>query len=381
MTFQYNDEMLLTEADRASAEHSFPNVFFALDHPALRSEFSKFDALANRAKARSQSWGVTSVVLATSALILAAFEGVIHSSTPHDAAWQTVPTAVAVAAALLGVVAALIASFGLMYRQSKIDWLHNRLITERLRQWHAQSFVGRFSAIVAAARSPQARKTFLATRDAEFKEFQRLFIAKVSAEFPRYIGARGTDHGAGAIQSPWIRREWTDRPLVDSLPADDPLVREALAAYEMTRMTSQVQYTSFKLLEDAVPFWTHAPVQARVLKRLGWTCVAALMLLHLVIVLGVIANVPSMNSSAVHASAVSMAILALAGRTLEEGLQPHREIERLEAYLLRLTAAEHTFKTTDQVAQQLGAMREIERAAVAEMVGFLSARHESTFVM
>jgi hypothetical protein len=47
-------------------------------------------------------------------------------------------------AAFLGVVSILIGFGGVLYSGAKRRWLHNRVMTERLRQFHFQAFVCRW---------------------------------------------------------------------------------------------------------------------------------------------------------------------------------------------------------------------------------------------
>lgn len=369
MDFEYNDELLLLEIDRESMERSFPEVAFAFIHPELCQEFTHYEHKASAEKSRSRQLGMTSVALATVALVTTAFELVLHLKI------------LAVVAALFGLASALIAYFGLLYKRSKEDWLHHRLITERLRQWHAQVIVGQIPAIVRAAQSESARRAFLDRRDAMFEEFKLQFIRQIHAELPNFLGGPGDDTDAAPVSLTWIRPEWAPADDTPAMAEDDPIVDQVFRAYRATRMRGQLQYTSYHLLADGVPFWTHAGVQKRTLGNLGWTCVSGLIFLHILIVVGVMATIDWMSSPTVHAVAVSTAILALAGRTLEEGLQPHREIERLEAYRARLKEATLAFDDASSVREKIDAMRDIETAAVSEMIGFLRRHHESKFVM
>src|SRR5262245_5396656 len=102
MEFTYNDELLLQAHDRENAQKSFPDIFFVLDHEALRREFTAKNTLANNLKAKSRRCGFAAVVLATVALLIAAFEQVIHASLGHDAAWA--PKCIAGVAAGVGVI-------------------------------------------------------------------------------------------------------------------------------------------------------------------------------------------------------------------------------------------------------------------------------------
>jgi hypothetical protein len=79
MEFKYNDELLLDERDRDNARANFPAVFFVFDHETLRNEFTSKNVLADNMKSKSRRCGFAAVVLATVALLVAAFEPAIHA--------------------------------------------------------------------------------------------------------------------------------------------------------------------------------------------------------------------------------------------------------------------------------------------------------------
>jgi hypothetical protein len=381
MEFTYNDELLLNQSDQDTAYKNYPAIFFVLDHQTLRDEFTSWNTRANDMKSKSRRCGVAAVLLATVALLVAAFEQVIHDALPHGGAWDMVPKYIAGATAGAGVIAVAIGYFGVLFRASKEQWLHYRLITERLRQWHAQSLVGQIPAILAATRSDKERTAFLHRRAAEFEEFKRQYITQIAATFPRY----GTTSGHGSHDLPhhliWLRSKWDETDGKHNLDPNDPNLQQLLAAYESIRMCGQLQYTTYKLRSETESFWTHAGVQARVLGSLAFICVIGLLVLHLLVGIGAIGETAWMKGPFVNALIVGSAILALAGRTLEEGLQPQREIDRLETYLARLETAEQQFKKTKSIDEKIKAMRDIEEASVAEMISFLKAGQESRFVM
>src|SRR5262245_56694632 len=129
----YNDDLLIDEGARKRAKSDFPDVFFVLDNPELRAAFETVDKEANTAKRRSQQIGIWAVVIGVLSLMGAASEPLWHGS-----AWAV---AVAVAAASLGIVAVLLGTFGVLHGKHKDRWIELRLCTERLRQFHFQTFI------------------------------------------------------------------------------------------------------------------------------------------------------------------------------------------------------------------------------------------------
>jgi hypothetical protein len=76
-----------------------------------------------------------------------------------------------------------------------------------------------------------------------------------------------------------------------------------------------------------------------------------------------------------------IAILALAMRAIEQGLQPERELERYEHYRSALQAILERFEAARSVAEKVRIMRELERLAFDEMRSFLFIHQNARFVM
>lgn len=73
--------------------------------------------------------------------------------------------------------------------------------------------------------------------------------------------------------------------------------------------------------------------------------------------------------------------MALALRTLEEGLQPHREVERYRQYGSALRIIRDRFKRADNAKEKMQALKELEGLSYWEMVSFLKSGEEAKFVM
>jgi hypothetical protein len=81
-----------------------------------------------------------------------------------------------------------------------------------------------------------------------------------------------------------------------------------------------------------------------------------------------------------HWIAVWFAIAALGMRTLEDGLQPKRELERYQRYSISIQDIRERFDAgTRQLKFEL--MIEMERLAFEEMRDFLRSAYEARFVM
>lgn len=134
---KFNDDLLVPEEDLDRARRSYPRIFYILDHPELRDLFTAYDRPANAAKKRSRVAGAAAVLLAVIALLGASAEPLYHGV---DAPY---PELIGFASALAGVMGVVIGLWGVLYARSKKEWLYRRLVTERLRQFHFQTFVCR----------------------------------------------------------------------------------------------------------------------------------------------------------------------------------------------------------------------------------------------
>ena len=128
MNFRFNDELLLSEHDRDIAQQSYPNVFFALDHPALRAEFERVDGLAVKAKNRSRRIGCAALVFATLSLLTFPLEHVIKGIFPSLAQQPALFQDLAIAGACFGILALIFGNLGLGFGKVKRNWLMKRLM-------------------------------------------------------------------------------------------------------------------------------------------------------------------------------------------------------------------------------------------------------------
>ena len=363
MTHLFNSDLLLGEADRREADARFPDIAFALDHPKLRETFAPVDREANQSKSRSRRWGVMAVFLAALALMIAAAETLFYKSLPSDAL-----RLIAGVAGLAGVASVAIGVFGVMFTERKTHWLSNRLSTERIRQFHFQFMIAHAEEIMAAAGNPARIEAYRAKRDAAFETFRTTWIDDTRRQLHHIVHAE--DPGEGELF-----------PGRAPAPADGPAFRQFVEAYDTLRLRPQLSYCGLILREKAKD-WRSAPVkQARAFGRIAMTCVGLIFVLHMLVVVGAIAEIKWMKSPPVHVAAVLAAILALAVRTLEEGLQPETEIERMRQYKLTIQRIETHFRAAETPAAHIASMQDLERLSFHEMTLFLKTNFEAAFVM
>lgn len=363
MAYIFNNDIFLSEADRETAGRAFPNIYYALDHPALREVFVGHDIRANRSKARSRRWGVAAVSLATAALMMAASSS-LYADISQD--WQR---AISVVGAFCGIASVMIGYFGVMFRGRKLRWLTDRLATERLRQFHFQHFASHGGAILKGVSDPAARAAYLALRERDFERLKIDFLARIEDEFFAIVEAEDPDSG--------LYFDFT----ADLPPADDPHLEEYYRAYELLRFQRQIDYCNL-LLSDSRNLWTHAPArQARFFGAVGLTCLVVVLTLDSLVFMGSIIGLAFLAAPIFSVAGVLIAFFALGARTIEDGLQPGVEAERMRQYRIALNRSHARFRSAKKPDDKIEPMIDLENASFEEMIPFLKTNYEATFVM
>lgn len=363
MAYAFNNDIFLTEADRKTAQRAFPNIFYALDNPALREIFAVHDERANRSKSRSRRWGVAAVTLATAALMIAA------SATLYEGLSQDWKRAISVVGAFCGIASVMIGYFGVMFRGRKLRWLTDRLATERLRQFHFQHFAAHGGAILKGARDETARDAYIALRNRDFERLKVDFLARIDDEFFAIVETEDPDSGL-----------FFDFK-ADLPTADDPNLEEYYRAYELLRFQRQIDYCNL-LLSDSRNLWKHAPArQARFFGAIGLSCLVIVLGLDSLVFMGNIVGLPALSAPVFNVAGVLIAFFALGARTVEDGLQPGVEAERMRQYRIALNRSHARFRSVKNPDDKIEPMIDLENASFEEMIPFLKTNYSATFVM
>lgn len=363
MAYAFNNDIFLTEADRENARRAFPNIAFALDNPAMRAIFVEHDKRANAAKSRARRWGVIAVSLATSALMIAA------SSTLYEDLNHELQRAISIVGAVCGIASVTIGYFGLMFRDRKLRWLTDRLATERMRQFHFQHFASHGGAILKGAKDEAAAKAYIDLRDRDFERFKVDFLARLDDEFHNIV--ENEDPG-GALLFDFT---------ADLPTPGDPHLEEYYRAYDLLRFQRQIDYCNL-ILSSSRSFWKHAPVrQARFFSAVGLTCLVTVLSLDTISFAGSILDLPALTTPYISVSGVLIAFFALGARTIEDGLQPGVEVERMRQYRIALNRSHARFKSVRAPDEKIEPMIDLENASFEEMLPFLKTNFEARFVM
>lgn len=355
--FKYNVDLLLDQGDRDALASRFPQFMFAFDDPDLRVLFEQFDQQATGAKRRSRRFGIAGVVLVATGLIIGSFTTLLYGLD-----WFRVAVGVAAAIAVAGLI---VGWAGVMTSRARDEWLRQRYVCERIRQLHFQTLAGWAPQIVECARTGET-KAFLEARKARTDKFRSQVVNASAVKLADVLADRMTES------------VWMIDPDERNVGEDATAARYLEALGEL-RLQHQADFAGLQLLS----FWTlspRSPLQtAKLLSSIGAFC--AVMLLVLGVVGLVLDAVTGRLASLTHAALVTLAVTALAARTLEEGLQVHGEVSRYRTYDAILRRLRERFREAGTNAERRAVLVELEVTCFDEMVGFLKTHHDARFLI
>jgi hypothetical protein len=353
--FKYNVDLLLDSRDREALAARFPQFMFAFDDPDLRALFEQVDLEATKAKRRSRTFGVTGVVLVSLGLIIGSFSTLLM---PLFRIAVTI-------AAVIAVIGLLVGWIGVMTSRSRDEWLRQRYVCERIRQLHFQTLTGWGPLIIDCARKGDP-KEFLSARQARTEKFRSQVVNASAVKLADVLADRQTEN------------VWLVDP-DERAPGDDTLAAKYFEALEELRLGHQANFAGLQLLS----FWTLSPKSplqmAKLLSGIGAFC--AVLLLTLGVVGLVLDAATERLASLTHATLVSLAVVALAARTLEEGLQVHSEVGRYRTYDAALRRLRERYREAASNGDKRNVLLELEEICFDEMVGFLKSHHDARFLM
>ena len=399
MNFRFNDELLLSEADRDLAKTSYPNVFFALDHPELRETFCEIDGRANRSKKVSRWVGLAALIFATLSLLTFPFALLLDSviTAPSadqpegDAISNTLFLTLGILGATFGLFALIFGNLGLGFGRVKRNWLQKRLIAERLRQWHSQYLIAHAVEIAHAATSSADQSAWLEKRSIAFARFKRSFVDQIGSEYTKYTDASAAAYSGQSIIDPtesdefWIDPDWAKTATRRPKDVDPDVLREIFEALEETRLRGQIQYTNYVLSSDA-KFWSSPAKQLHILGNLSYILVLLAFVSNLValiaaILVGLGVDGFPFDWEIMSSLAIAGAIVAVGARAMLEGLRPQRETRRMQFYAAALNHARKSLAKARTHNKQIEAFCLLERASFDEMIEFLSSNERARFIL
>jgi hypothetical protein len=356
---RFNTDLLINPGELESARLAFPRIVHILDHPALRQAFIRFDRPSNAAKKKGRIAGLLAIALGMVSLAIAAAAPDIR--------------ALGLFAALCGVASIVIGLGGALYAGAKRRWLCNRLMTERLRQFHFQAFVCRWREIGASLAAPDKQR--------DYSEQRETWFNRLIAPFPGQLDSELTD----LLDDDTAERCWLHpSPRLPGPDEDTSSLKELFVAYRELRILHQLHYANYKLREEQDMFSWSPRLQDAIFSNTILICILAIFVLHLCIAFSIAvgARIGWLESGInVHIVVIWIAILALGFRALQEGLQPEREIERYRHYRASLRAVRDRFDKAVSAAEIFEIMLEMERLSFDEMRNFLRSNNEARFLL
>jgi hypothetical protein len=361
----FNHDLLLHEPDRLLAQRRYPTIWHVLDHPELRRYFAGRDEVANAAKRRGRHAGLIAIGLGCLAFLSASAEHLIDA--PGGFA-----SALAVLAAVSGVLSVTIGVGGLLLAGRKRDWLHNRLRTERTRQFFFQGLVNHIPEIADSMAGEAAAAAFRAQRDDWFMRFSNTLESSLVAQYTRI-----TDDDSE--EDAWVDGRLRGFEIEHDIADLEPLFE----AYRDLRINRQLDYANYKLSADTGML--NAPRrQANLIALLSLVGVLVLLCIHAGVVIGVFSGSSfwlEFRSDPANMIVVWIAVLALALRGLEEGFQPGQEMERYQQYRSSIRSILRRFDAAHSQRERVELMRELERVSFLEMRSFLLTNERARFVI
>lgn len=384
-----------------------PTVRFAFEFPTLLEMFIPADKEALESRRISRMAGITAVALVLSAMLLASFGPILssadhaapvadHAAEPagHGAPVSHVPadghaapsaeahTSAAAEAshgdglnthAILGTVAALLGLggtvlgiTGMRRSASRRKWLRARLTTETLRLFHFHYIAARLPEIVAVAGDAAKREQYLADRAAALEQLKAQVLTDPELELRRIMNRK--DETRFETITPMMVEEGVEIPQTAA---------DAFDVWRVLRVNWQAGYCDAKLERRHKGRFTIKQMD-ELFVGLGWFCVGAIILIHIGHFVGMLA---SAQSAWLEAAVIWTALVALAGRAMEDGFQPQREIERYEQYRANVRVTEERFEAARTYAAKLEVLRAFERSSLEEMRVFLRTHAKARFLL
>jgi hypothetical protein len=349
----------------------FPNKDFrkishVLDNPKLRITFKSYEELANTARDRVRYLGFSAVLTSTIALI----------ALTTRSLWPVTPWTpwLATVVEVGGMLATIILVGGMWFGSLKRNWLENRFMTERLRQWHFQ-FMIRMGPLIerSCENGPEAISQFCNARDRLLDEFLNDYKDTKDSRLQ------------SIIDNPFESVAWLHKPGSQYEP-NTRILKDILQAYEWLRFDKQYDYAAYKLeTTTGAPIWKFLSwpplVQRDLLSAASSACFVGALICAAALILGQIFFPSEEWERYVRTIAIVVAIVGIALRTIEDGLGLDGEIDRYREYRARIAFLYDRFNHTLDSKEQLQLMEGLELAAVEEMQDFLRTHLKARFVL
>jgi hypothetical protein len=278
----FNNDLLANPDDVSKINDVYGPLQQVLYHQELVGYFNKYNDLANNAKTRSRTWGKRALALGVYAIALAVAEvvGVVLNLGNERFSF-----ALGFLASCCGLLSIAIGARGILFGKRKQEWLVNRFVGERIRQFHFQSLIMQFPEIVGFLltddKADGLRAKFRSDRERLFKQFMSELESNIAARFNSVIGAYSekdfwVHSSVGTILAGRIPKQTdVDIDITDLEPGsvgEEPVrIRSRnlglfFEAYLHLRIRHQMGYADYKLGNDHRIFSSLPVRQAEVLE-------------------------------------------------------------------------------------------------------------------
>lgn len=354
----YENYDLKAEAQEARVA----SVRFAFEFQRQLDDFRALDAKANAAKASSRRLGYAAIGLVLVALLIASSAPVLHDlHVSHD-----LHVILGYLSAGLGILGAVIAFIGMHGASPRRAWLRDRVKTETMRIFHFHHIAARLPEIAAVKGDAARQAAYLAGRDKAYDALMKDQLANPDAVLAA-ISTR-TDK-LDAIYAPELPLSGQE----DAAAAD-----AVVAAWSKLRLDWQLGYCEAKLAAKATGRRMSSRQTDNAFGFFGWLFVAVIIGLH---VIGIAAEPLHLPRVWLEVFVIWTALIALASRAIEDGLQPQREVERYEQYRANIKVARQRLDGAQDLAAKLEIMRSFERTSLEEMRIFMRTHAASRFML
>jgi len=335
-----------------------PKIAFAFEFPELLGPFEQADADAARARDRNRNYGFFGVLLVLVALLYAGVAPLLHVD-------ERVKLVLGSVAASMGLLGTLLGVSGLRRKSQRRLWLSARLKTELLRLFHFHFIAARLPQIEGAVEDPQIRAAYLQERKAAL---DRLLAGDL----------RDPDAALEAVIAPSAPDAFSDVPPQLVQGPISSVSAALFTAWKELRLDWQLRYCEAKLTARSPGRWLGLHRQELVFSLVAWICIAFIVLLHIGHLGEKLLHIPG---HVLEAAVITVALIALAARVLEDGAKPQREVERYEQYRAKIKVARQRFDAANDMQTKLEVMRAFEQVSQEEMRVFLRTHFNARYLL
>jgi hypothetical protein len=363
----FNHDILLNDGDTQLARQQYPNIGDILEWPELQQAFKPHEESANQQKKASRQRGMRALGCALVALWLSTLEPRIHDLHPGIyLVWG-----LTLLIALFGICGLLLGS-QILRGKKKIEWLHHRAATERLRQLHFQWIVRRIVQIAGA--DGDGRDNLIRERNKILTSVKHDMGTGVTQPIETIVADLGSIHCWMVNQeNQHGQHSKTNKIILDEL----------FSAYTKLRFRHQADYVMRKLGKGYGIWPWEVEGQARRIHETANILTVTTIAIDLFVLPLMFFTSSNYENLILWLQTVSImsALAVLALRVLDEGVRPRADVARLRNYRGEVEELFRKFMATGDTVTKLSFMERMEELSYRELRDFLTVHEEASFVL